>query len=301
VGFVKELNTMDRRLEKLEDLMTSINEHQANTALSLEEYKTNTADLKKDLEDSKVCLQTLKQRTTLPPATSSANRKKTQNRNQNLRGERPSASGTTRPARKPKKVLLMHDSQLNSFEADSFSSSFKVSKLKAGTYKDLVNKDIMRDAISQPEIECYILQLGVNDYRYDDSEATIKKAIDNAKTSIEKLLSASTAKIVVSLPTSTPGPLNDRTKQFVSGVTEFVTTKRSLSDYYRRLFTVNNTSHFSPALSAANSSEDCPNPLKSDQLHVSEYGMKKLCLNIKLGLYRAFGMKPPQKQASPEP
>ena len=142
----------------------------------------------------------------------------------------------------------------------------------------------------------------MNDYRYDDSEATIKKAIDNAKTSIEKLLSASSAKIIVCLPTPTPGPLNDRTEQFVSGVTEFVTTKRNLSDYHRRLFTVNNTSNFSRALTASNSSEDRPNPLKSDQLHVSEYGMKKLCLNIKLGLYRAFGMNAPQfKQASPVP
>ena len=41
-----------------------------------------------------------------------------------------------------------------------------------------------------------------------------------------------------------------------------------------------------------------PNRLLLD--HVSEYGLKKLCLNIKFGLYRAFGMKPPEKQAPAE-
>lgn len=169
-------------------------------------------------------------------------------------------------------------------------------------------QNIAENLLRPNNIDCSADCFLINKYRtgkdscgeHSDNEP-MKRAIDNAKTSIEKLLSASSAKIVVSLPTPTPGPLNERTDQFVAGITEFVTTKRSLSDYNRRLFTINNTSHFSRALTASNSSEDRPNPLKPDQLHVSEYGMKKLCLNIKFGLYRSFSMKAPRKQASPEP
>ena len=89
--------------------------------------------------------------------------------------------------------------------------------------------------------------------------------------------------------------------EFVKSVTEFITEKRGLSDYHRRLFTVNNIGNFTRACDAAENSEDSPNPLNSDKLHVSGYGLKKLCVNIKFGLYRAFGMKPPRKQAPAEP
>jgi alkylated DNA repair dioxygenase AlkB len=294
----KELNLVDKRLEKLEELMSSINEHQENTSQSLEEFKVTTTALKKDTEESKACLQSLK---TLPAASSSRKKDKRSSGNQKNSAARAQKPKPKQP-KKAKKVLLLHDSQLNDFKEESFSNVFKVEKLKAGSYNDLVNKEhIMREVISKPEIDCYVMELGVNDYRYDSSEATMKKAVENAKTAIDKLLSSSSAKIAVSLPTPTPGPLSERTEQFVSEVTKFVTAKRSLSDYHRRLYTITNTSSFERALSASRSSEDSPNPLKSDKLHVSEYGMKKLCINIKLGLYRAFGLRPPQKQATPEP
>ena len=84
-------------------------------------------------------------------------------------------------------------------------------------------------------------------------------------------------------------------RTFKSTVEEY-----GFSDFYRRLYTVNNTGNFSRAISAAESSQDSPNPLKEDQLHVSEYGLKKLCLNIKLGLFRAFGMRSHRKQPPTE-
>ena len=132
-------------------------------------------------------------------------------------------------------------------------------------------------------------------------DSSLKKALDDAKSCIEKLLTSSSAKVMVSLPTPTPGSISERTSEFVQELSEFISTKRRLSDYHRRLFSVNNTGNFNRAISAAASSTDSPNPLNPDQLHVSEYGLKKLCINLKFGLYRSFGMNPPKKQASPEP
>ena len=291
-----ELNTVDKRLEKLEEIMSSINSKQQDTATSLKAFEANITAIKNEVEDSKACLQSLQ----LKDPTKPLNKRPLPHSNQNQ--NRESLNGTTqnsrRQTRKQRKVLLLHDSQMNGFIAESFSSGFKVEKMKVGSYTDL-NKKHMRDVIKQPEVDCYILQLGVNDYRYNDRH--VNQAVKDAKEAIDHLLSInSSAKIVVSLPTPTPGPLSDLTKLFVSEITQFVSTKREQSDLYRRLFTVNNTGNFSRAISAAGSSQDSPNPLKEDQLHVSEYGLKKLCLNIKLGLYRAFGMRSHRKQPPTE-
>ena len=285
-----ELNTMDKRLEKLEDIMSSINEKQHDTATSLKAFEADVTAIKNKVDDSKACLQSLQlnDRTTL-------SRKKPPPHPQNQNHQTHSPS---RQTRKPKKVLLLHDSQMNNFLPESFSSGFKVEKMKVGSYTDMLKDQRMRDVIKQPEVDCYILQLGVNDYRYRN--CSVNKAIEDAKSVIDKLLLSSSAKVVVSLPTPTPGLISDLTNQFVSEITQFVSAKRGLSDFYRRLYTVNNTGNFSRAISAAESSQDSPNPLKEDQLHVSEYGLKKLCLNIKLGLFRAFGMRSHRKQPPTE-
>ena len=286
-----ELNTVDKRLEKLEEIMSSINSNQQDTATSLKAFEENITAIKNEVEVSKACLQSLQLNGHKNPQKKRPSPHPAQNQN------RESSNSTTqnphRKTRKQRKVLLLHDSQMNGFIAESFSSGFKVEKKKVGSFTDLNGKH-MRDVIKEPEVDCYILQLGVNDYRYNDRH--VNKAVKDAKEAIDTLLSSSSAKIVVSLPTPTPGPISDLTNQFVSEITQFVSTKRELSDLYRRLFTVNNTGNFSRAISAAGSSEDSPNPLKEDQLHVSEYGLKKLCMNIKLGLYRAFGMRSYRKQ-----
>ncbi|XP_063687229.1 uncharacterized protein LOC134820655 [Bolinopsis microptera] len=285
-----ELNTMDKRLEKLEDIMSSINEKQHETATSLKAFEADVTAIKNKVDDSKACLQSLQ----LNDRTNPSRKKPSPHpQNQNHPTHSPS-----RQTRKPKKVLLLHDSQMNNFLPESFSSGFKVEKMKVGSYTDMIKDHCMRDVIKQPEVDCYILQLGVNDYRY--RTCSVNKAIEDAKSVIDKLLSSSSAKVVISLPTPTPGLISELTNQFVSEITQFVSAKRGLSDFYRRLYTVNNTGNFSRAISAAESSQDSPNPLKEDQLHVSEYGLKKLCLNIKLGLYRAFGMRSPRKQPPTE-
>ena len=155
--------------------------------------------------------------------------------------------------------------------------------------------------MGKPGVDAYVLELGVNDYRYNSTDTSLQKAIENSKSCIQKLLENSSAKVVVCLPTPTPGgAISERTKEYVKQITEFITQTRQSNNAWRRLFTINNLGSFSKVLENITSTPDSRNPLKEDKLHVSEYGLKKLCLNIKFGLYRAFGMKPPEKQTPAE-
>ena len=296
----KELNTFDRRLEKIEDLISSIKEEQAESANLFTKLETNVVKIQSDTTETR---ERVKSATIGPRNSERVSRKPpAPNREQSDQGQRRNNSRPRHPHPKPKKkILLLHDSQLNKFQPDSFSKAFTVEKFKAGSYTDLLNKHL-REVVGKPEVDSYVLQLGVNDYRYQTTEPSLKKAIEDCKSCITKLLSSSSAKLVVVLPTPTPGgPISDRTVEFVRSVTEFITQKRQSDGTWKRLFTVNNLGSFDRALQKLDSSEDSPNPLQADRLHVSDYGLKKLCLNMKYGIYRAFNMKPPRRQTSAEP
>ena len=296
----KELNTFDRRLEKIEDLISSIKEEQAESANLFTKLETNVVKIQSDTTETK---ERIKSASIGPQISERGSRKPpASNREQSNQGRQRNNSRPRPPHPKPKKkILLLHDSQLNKFQPDSFSKAFTVEKFKAGSYTDLLNKHL-REVVGKPEVDSYVLQLGVNDYRYQTTEPSLKKAIEDCKSCITKLLSSSSAKLVVVLPTPTPGgPISDRTVEFVRSVTEFITQKRQSDGTWKRLFTVNNLGSFDRALQKLDSSEDSPNPLQADKLHVSDYGLKKLCLNMKYGIYRAFNMKPPHKQTSAEP
>ena len=294
----KELCSVDKRLEKIEELVGSIKEEQEESAKFISECKSDTQLIKKDATELKERLVTLQKESSASSSNSTTTSHKKNQKKSPKAQTNNSRTQTKNQPRKVRKVLLLHDSQLNEFKPESFSKGFKVETQKVGTYNDLANKH-MRDVISKPQVDCYTLQLGVNDYR--NNNTSTEKATSDAKTCINKLLTNSSAKVVVVLPTPTPGSLSSKTTDFIKEVTDFITEKRLANNYHHRLFTVNNTGNFSRALSAAESSDDSPKPLKSDNLHVSEYGLKKLCMNIKFGLYRAFGMKPPRKQAPAEP
>jgi len=213
-------------------------------------------------------------------------------------------NSNTSSARKRKKVMLIHDSQLNNFSPDSFSPDiFEVEKFKAGKFCDLVNKH-MRKIISAPNIDCYILQLGVNDYRYEKTPSTYSngflKAIQDAKASISSLLEKSSAKVLVSLPTPTPNQHEVLTTEFNECISAFITDTRLNKDYHRRLFTVSHLASFNRAIEVSCNNGEKPNPIQRDNIHVSDYGFKKLCLNIKSGLYRSFGISTRRVQTQPE-
>ena len=290
------LSAVDRRLEKIEEIMSSVSHIQNESASLISNCHDSLKKIESDSAETKVRLSSVQSDIKKASQLKVRQPQRQPNSSQNAGNSSRSRSQTKRP----KKVLLLHDSQLNNFKPDSFSSGFNVEKQKVGSYKDLSSKH-MREVLSKPQVDCYILQLGVNDYRYTNCDSSLKKALDDAKSCIEKLLTSSSAKVLVSLPTPTPGSISERTSEFVQELSGFISTKRRLSDYHRRLFSVNNTGNFNRAISAAASSLDSPNPLNPDQLHVSEYGLKKLCINLKFGLYRSFGMNPPKKQASPEP
>ena len=200
--------------------------------------------------------------------------------------------------------MLIHDLQLNNFSPDCFSPDiFEVEKFKAGKYSDLVNKH-MRKVTSTPNIDCYILQLGVNDFRYEKTPSTYSngflKAIQDAKTSISTLLERSSAKVLVSLPTPTPNQHEVLTTEFNESISAFITDTRLHKDYNRRLFTASHIASFNRAIEVSKNNREKPSPIECDNIHVSDYGFKKLCLNIKSGLYRSFGISTRRVQTQPE-
>ena len=157
--------------------------------------------------------------------------------------------------------------------------------------------------MSKPSIDGYVLQLGVNDYRYNPSATKCNKAISDTKQSIETILERSSAKILVSLPTPTPGKLDEYTTQYIKSVSEFITEKRGIANNFNRLFTLNNHSCFLKVIESFEKTDDITsssNPLEDDVLHLSPYGVKKLCTNIKFSLYRTFGTRVPVKRAPAE-
>lgn len=289
----KELNTFDKRLEKIEELISSIKEEQTESSNLFAKLETNVNKIESVTAETK-------ERVKSANPISQTQNKRVRKSHVEVKLDRRSSKRNPSQQKPKKKILLLHDSQLNEFKPESFSAAFTIEKYKAGSYCDLSTKH-MREVISKPEIDSYVLQLGVNDYRYQTTESSLKKAVEDCKSCIVKLLTSSSAKIVVVLPTPTPGEhISSRTTEFVSAITEFISEKRKSDGLWKRLFTVNNLGSFTRALEKLED-QNSPNPLKSDKLHVSEYGLKKLCLNIKYGVYRAFNMKPPRKQTSAEP
>lgn len=294
-NLTKELQTIDKRVEKIEDSLNSLN-------INHEELTETISDTKKTL--NKIVTQTSESCTRLrslqhpevnrpkaPPDYDRSPPARGLNQtppNRNMRSSPPEPK-----LRNTRKVLVVHDSQLNKFDTACFSATFPVEKFKAGSYHDLLNTH-MRNVISKPNIDGYVLQLGVNDYRYDPSPSKCKKAVEDTKKSIECLLERSNAKILVCLPTPTPGQLDKYTLEYVKSVSDFITEKRSIDNNFDRLFTLNNHAIFLRLFEKSEESdrESC-NPLTSDLLHLNTYGMKKLCTSIKFGLYRSFGMRAP--------
>lgn len=302
-----ELNKLGLRLEKVEDLLNTLSENQQASSGTVDECKKMIETIENNSEASWEILKTGQMPEEIPSDknkqpqasdnTSNMKSSKVQFK-QPAHGSNTSIN-TPRTRHTPShKVLLIHDSQLNSFVPENFSSSFSVEKFKAGSYNDLINTH-MRSVISKPAVDCYVLQLGINDFRYDTSEANMNKSIENTKTCIQRLLERSSAKIVVSLPTPTPGNLDTHTSKYVENITSFITEKRKLYDNHQRLFTVNNQSGFKRAIELSKNSGVKPSPIDIDNLHVSPYGLKKLCMNIKFGIYRSFGIRLLGRQAPP--
>ena len=198
----------------------------------------------------------------------------------------------SRTPRNVYKTALISDSQMNHYTENKFSDTFPMRNFKAGSYKEL-ESTYMRYALALPNVQCYVIQLGVNDLRHLKSAGhnEHQKAVELATNCITKLLECSSAKIIISLPTPTPGPanhiLNENINAFNTQLNKWISSTRAheLSNT-KRLFTVNNY-NFDNSVS---NNDNRPSLFNHDMLHVSNYGLKKLLLNIKFGLYRAFEM-----------
>lgn len=309
------LSTIEKRLEYIEELMESMKYKNLEVSDCITESKDKIEKVLNFSTESCNRLRTLQipePSKRLPPSKdnhripysqptkshdhpSSSSQPTNQPRNNINFRQNTSTQSTSGKGLKPKKVVLVHDSQLNTFNCANFSSTFSVESIKGGSYNDLLNKNF-RSLISKPNVDCYALQLGVNDYRYNQSTTTLNKAISDTKETINKLLSSSNAKILVSLPTPTPGPLQSYTTRYVNSISEFITETRGIGNNFRRVFTVNNHTNFLNVMNESENSGEKKNPLKDDCLHVNDYGVRKLCTNIKHGLYRAFGLRSPSRQ-----
>ena len=182
---------------------------------------------------------------------------------------------------------------MKNFCKDKFNKRFNVTTYKVKSFQQYMTNDYHRVKGIQG-VDAYIFQLGVNDLRdcHGPETPQYKAAIKAAKTAIFSLLECSPcSKVVVSLPTPTPlnTKLDNAIAYFNNELNCWISNTRGSRSYMadKRLFTVNNASF------GTYERDSKPLPFSThDMLHVNSYGLKKLCLNIKLGLFRAFNITP---------
>ena len=297
-----DINAIKTRIEKIEDIMSSIKTEQTDMSKTVSDNKNELVKISQSAAESCSILRTSATKT-YDEQNHSATKNSTPHKPNNMRQDthKPRSYSSNRSRLKPHKVLLLHDSQLNSFAPNNFSSNFLVEKYKAGSYDDLLNKH-MRNIISKPGIDCYAVELGINDIRFSPSSTKVNKAVSNTKASLKRLLSMSSAKVLVCLPTPTPGALDKYTLDYCNAVTDVITELRGENNYYNRLFTLSNHSNFLKTIDEQETvvGEEKTKVLSTDLLHLSSFGVKKLCSNIKFGLFRCFGKRFPRMQIPEE-
>ena len=310
-----ELRSMDRRLENIEDLLGTLKYQNKDICDVVSDCSKDVTQILSQSTESCHRLRSMpKQEAALPKSTNIAKQEKAQtkpivdkqhsNKNRQRKGSLPTQNSADNPKqpspKRKRKVLLIHDSQLKEFDNNNFSSAFQVERFFGGKYKDIMASGFSK-IISKENIDCYVLQLGVNDFRYNKSSKTLDEAVTNTKETVNRLLARSKGKIVVCLPTPTPGDLQATTAEYVSRVSAFIdsTRSRGSENNHLRLFTVNNQRSFLRAIDLSHQEEGYKSPIGTDNLHLNDYGIRKLCSNIKFTLYRAFGMKQPMRTSPP--
>ena len=200
-------------------------------------------------------------------------------------------NSSARVNQKLRKTVIICDSQLRGFNTNFFMKSFETQTIPIFTYESFISNGYRR-VLQIPAVDCYVIELGVNDLKKctSGSPNSYHRVTKMAEESIRKLLESSpTAKICVSLPTPTPNNvlLNNFISRFNKDMNNWVSERRNtnLSDARMRLYTINN-SNFGKF-----ESDGSACPFKADMLHLNDYGLRKLAINMKFGVYRAFGWK----------
>ena len=134
--------------------------------------------------------------------------------------------------------------------------------------------------LAKPAIDAYVINIGVNDLKSEHPEESFKRLQDL----IDRLLTFSNAKILVSLilPTTNNQKINDKIYDFNYNIrehTKFLRNDRGFSD---RLFTIFNNAFFAPI--------DVTRDFYDDWIHLSPYGLRVHCSNIKHALLQAFNI-----------
>ena len=184
-----------------------------------------------------------------------------------------------------KKIIILRDSLLRDFDGTAFSAAFQnPSVFNVGSLKELMsNENLFRRIYSEPNVDGYIIALGINDLKNDSPDTVFKRI----RVIYTKLLETTNAKITVSLvlPVSGNANLNNKVLQFNKLLTascgRYRTWNINMSNF--RLYTVPNANFLKPDIARL---DHC----FSDGLHLSNIGLRMFCANLKLSQYKAFGM-----------
>ena len=130
-----------------------------------------------------------------------------------------------------KKVMILHDSMLKHFNKTRFTSQYNTVTMKVGSLSHATKHETTRMIRHHPNIECYVIELGINDLRSNSAMETL--------TSLQQLVNGmqqwSSAKILISLVllTQTNSRMNDKIKDYNDLVINFVkeTRKRNPNIY----------------------------------------------------------------------
>ena len=175
-----------------------------------------------------------------------------------------------------KKIVILRDSLLGKFVADDFSAAFQPVVYNCGSLKNLLeNTGLFRSVYAEPNVDGYVITLGINDLREDDPSAVLYRM----KKVVNKLLSTTSAKITISLLLPVHGRyqnMSNKIKEFNVILKEFINDYRINDNLGQRLFTIFNANFHKPAIN------DITHYF-SDGLHLAEIGFKKFCFNLKLG------------------
>ena len=172
---------------------------------------------------------------------------------------------------------------------ERFSWHLETEKYNIGTLKNA--NDHIREIIAVPNVDVYIIHLGLNDLRNE----TPRKVIDRLYELIDSLLARTgVAKIMVStlIPclSDRDHTLADRVPELNEMIVALTSDMRKKLDLHNKLYTI-----FQNNFLKVPKFELCP-LYKPDGIHLKEGGTRRLFGNIKACVLRAFGIPLPKKR-----
>ena len=185
-----------------------------------------------------------------------------------------------------KRTLIVHDSLLRDFDPDKSDFRLDVETINVGSIEEALKPNTFRRIISTEQIDCYVIQLGVNDLKHHSPELVL----DNMWQLINRISERSTANIVINCVLSVLNNKDFLIKilKFNDLLYDFISLLRKRNHFQNKLFTVFHRNFLNEARSDINSIR----PLFLDGIHLNprERGVKMFCANITRTVLASFGL-----------